>query len=105
MGTLSERYVIRGGIDGRERLRLLARVLRPGTLSLFESVGVRPGMACLDLGCGGGDVAFELARLVGPGGRVLGVDLDPSQVEIATGEAAALGLAHCVFRQGDALLE
>ena len=92
MNSLSERYVIRGGVDGRERLRVLARVLRPG-------------MACLDLGCGGGDVAFELARLVGDEGRVLGVDLDPTQVEIATREAAALGLARCAFRQGDALLE
>jgi len=105
MTELGERYVIRGGVDGRERLRVLARALRPGTLALLESAGVRAGMACLDLGCGGGDVAFELARLVGPEGRVLGVDLDPSQVAIAAREAAGLGLAHCTFREGDAVLE
>ena len=29
-------YLIRGGIAGRERLRLLARVMRPGTLALLD---------------------------------------------------------------------
>ena len=32
-------YLIRGGIAGRERLRVLARVMRPGTLALLERVG------------------------------------------------------------------
>jgi 2-polyprenyl-3-methyl-5-hydroxy-6-metoxy-1,4-benzoquinol methylase len=104
MNALSERYVIRGGSEGRERLRVLSRVLAPGTLALLESAGVRPGMACLDVGCGGGDVAFELGRLVGAEGRVLGLDLDPVQLEIARREAAALGLAHCAFELGDAML-
>jgi 2-polyprenyl-3-methyl-5-hydroxy-6-metoxy-1,4-benzoquinol methylase len=64
-------YIIRGGVEGRERLRVLARVMRPTTLNLFDRVGIRPGMACLDVGCGGGDVTFELADLVGPKGRVV----------------------------------
>jgi 2-polyprenyl-3-methyl-5-hydroxy-6-metoxy-1,4-benzoquinol methylase len=52
-------YVIRGGIEGRERLRILARVMRPSTLNLFERVGIASGASCLDVGCGGGDVSFE----------------------------------------------
>ena len=54
-------YMIRGGIEGRERLRVLSRVMRPGTLSLFERAGIGAGMRCLDVGCGGGDVTFDLA--------------------------------------------
>jgi hypothetical protein len=57
--------------EGRKRLRVLAHVMRPTTLNLFDRVGIRPGMACLDVGCGGGDVTFELADLVGPKGRVV----------------------------------
>lgn len=69
-------YIVRGGSSGRERLRILAQVMRPSTLSLLERVGLRPGMRCLDVGCGGGDVTIELARLVGPDASALGIDLD-----------------------------
>jgi 2-polyprenyl-3-methyl-5-hydroxy-6-metoxy-1,4-benzoquinol methylase len=76
-------YVIRGGVDGRERLRILARVMQPTTLALLDRGGIRPGMACLDVGCGGGDVSLDLARLTGPGGRVIGIDKDEVVIEIA----------------------
>jgi hypothetical protein len=36
-------YIIRGGIEGRERLRLVSRIMRPTTLALFERAGVRDG--------------------------------------------------------------
>ena len=82
-------YIIRGGVSGRERLRILARVMRPSTLALLARVGVRPGMHCLDVGCGGGDVTADLARLVGGEGRVVGFDLDEVKLEIARAEASA----------------
>jgi 2-polyprenyl-3-methyl-5-hydroxy-6-metoxy-1,4-benzoquinol methylase len=40
-------------------------------------------MSCLDLGCGGGEVASELARLVGANGEVTGIDMDEIKVELA----------------------
>lgn len=61
-------YVIRGGVEGRERLRILARVMRPTTRSLLERVGLQPGMTCADIGCGGGDATCEIGRMVGPVG-------------------------------------
>ena len=85
MGTGA--YVIRGGVEGRERLRLLSAVMGPSTRALLAEVGIAAGAACLDLGCGGGDVTFELARALGPGGRVLGVDLDEIMVDMARREA------------------
>jgi len=94
-------YVIRGGVEGRERLRLLARIMRPTTLRLFDLAGIRPGMACLDVGCGGGDGAVELARLVGAGGRVVAIDTDPVKLDLARTEAAAQGLGNVEFRQAD----
>lgn len=91
-------YIIRGGLEGRERLRVLARVLRPSTLALFERVGVQPGSVCLDAGCGGGDVTFELARIVGPEGRVIGIDLDEAKLDVARKEAVAQGITNIEFR-------
>src|SRR5215831_4707380 len=94
-------YVIRGGVEGRERLRVLSRVMQPTTLHLLRRAGVRPGMACMDAGCGGGDVAFDLARIVGPEGRVVGVDFDEVKLELARNEAHVQQLSNVEFRKAD----
>src|SRR5262245_59988076 len=81
-------YLIRGGLEGRERLRVLGRVFQPTTLSLLERAGVGPGQHCLDVGCGGGDVTRDLAQLVGPSGSVVGLDVDPTKIELARSETS-----------------
>jgi SAM-dependent methyltransferase len=90
-------YAIRGGTAGRERLRILARTLNAGTGALFERLGVGAGLRCLDVGCGGGDVTFELARRVGPRGHVIGVDIDETKLDLARQEAAAQALGNVEF--------
>ena len=75
-----EQYVIRGGAAGYDRLRILARARWPDTSDLLARVGLRSGMRCLDLGCGGGEVTFEIARLVGQDGCVTGVDMDEAKL-------------------------
>ena len=90
-------YVIRGGVEGRERLRILSRVMQPTSLGLLHRTGIRPGMACLEVGCGGGDLAFDMARAVGSGGRVVGTDIDQKVIDLATREAADLGLGNVEF--------
>jgi SAM-dependent methyltransferase len=85
-----EHYVIKGGGFGRERLRILSRVLAPGTRALLTRAGLREGLACLDLGCGGADVAREMAAAVGPAGRVVGVELDAAKVALARAELASV---------------
>jgi SAM-dependent methyltransferase len=99
--TVSGHYVIRGGVAGRERLRILARVLRPTTTALFDRLGIAAGVTCLDAGCGGGDVSLDLASRVGPQGRVVGVDLDATKLALARQEAAEAGLATVEFRALD----
>jgi arsenite methyltransferase len=41
------------------------------------------GLAVLDLGCGAGRDVYVLSRLVGPQGKVVGVDMTPEQLEVA----------------------
>src|SRR5215207_4252926 len=89
--AVSAHYVIRGGVEGRARLSVLARVMRETTVALLTRLGVGEGLNCLDAGCGGGDVTLELARRVAPGGRVVGVDIDETTLELARREAAELG--------------
>src|SRR5437773_2300385 len=59
------------------------------------------GKRVLDVGCGIGDPTLQVAVLVGPHGRVLGIDLVDDMIATARERATALGLAHVEFRAGD----
>jgi len=99
--TDSAHYVIRGGVEGRERLRILARVMHPSSMSLLDRVDVCPGLACLDFGCGGGDATLEIARRVAPQGKAVGVDIDAVKLEMARNEAREQGVGNVEFRVSD----
>ena len=94
-------YMHRGGREGRDRLAVLAGVVAPTTTRLFDRLGDLDGQTVVDVGCGGGDVAFQLARRVGPSGRVLGLDLDETQLSIARAEAADRGLTNLSLEIAD----
>jgi arsenite methyltransferase len=67
------------------------------------ALGVRPGERGLDVGCGPAFLACELAREVGPSGRVVGIDESPEMLEAARARIAREGLGDRVeVRQGDA---
>ncbi len=98
MLTNPHSYVIEGGQAGKARLNVLAQVLEPTTQALFERVGIAPGMACLDVGSGSGDVTRLLAQRVGPSGRVVGLDFDGEIVRLAAADADAAGLDQVTYR-------
>lgn len=99
--TRERDYVLRGGDQGAERLRLLASVKWPTTKLLLDRAGLRPGMRCLDVGCGIGAVTLHLAEAVQPAGRVTGIDCDERCLELARSEAQRLGY-DVEFRTGRA---
>jgi len=61
-----------------------------------------PGDRALDLCCGTGDLALELAGRVGPGGEVVGCDFSEPMLELARAKAAERGAA-VGFEWADAL--
>src|SRR5215475_2136434 len=77
----------------------IASTMRGSGEALVNSLGVRPGMKVLDLGCGDGTTALPEARL---GADVLGVDIAPNLVEAGRQRAALEGLSNCRFQEGDA---
>jgi len=97
-----QRYAIRGGKEGKERLDLLARVMLPTTMRLLDRVGLIKGMKCLDVGCGGGHAAILMARIVGPEGRVIGTDIDAEILALAREDAEVAKVANITFQQLDA---
>lgn len=94
----AQSYIIRGGIAGRGRLRILSRVMRPTSLALLQRAGLQAGMQVLEIGCGGGDLAFDIARVVGSNGGVLGTDIDQTKLDLAAREAAELTLTNIGFQ-------
>lgn len=59
----------------------------------YEAMGARAGARLLDVGCGPGDDALAMARLVQPGGCVYGVDLNARMVAEAWRRSGHTGLA------------
>ena len=95
-------YIIEGGAAGKARLDVLSSVMQPVTGGLLRRAGVMTGDRCIDVGCGGGHVTRELARLVGPSGTALGVDLDADVIALARHDAHVAGLEDIAFHVGDA---
>ena len=70
-----------------------ARLAAPGKRLSYERMRLSPGARVLDVGCGPASDTLPLAELVGPGGRVHGIDHDPAMVAEADRRAAAAGVA------------
>lgn len=96
------KYVIRGGEEDKARLRIISDALWPSTHNLLTSAGTKSGMACLDVGCGGGHVTLQMARLVGPSGSVTEIDMDGAKMQLAQQDAERQAIANATFRVLDA---
>jgi len=58
---------------------------------------LRPGMRLLDCGCGPGSISADLASLVAPG-TVIGIDIEPRQLDVARALAADRGVDNVEFQ-------
>lgn len=76
----------------------IASTMRQSGERLVASLGIRPGMKVLDVGCGDGTTALPAARL---GADVLGVDIARNLVEAGSRRAAEEHLNNVRFQQGD----
>lgn len=91
------------GYTDRELERLTAqhRMFGAWTRAMFEEAGVRPGMKVLELGTGAGDVAMLAAAMVGPTGKVTGVERGDAALATARARIAAAGFGNVTVHQGD----
>jgi SAM-dependent methyltransferase len=67
----------------------------------FRTLDVPRGAKVLDIGCGWGDTAIELARMTGPGGSVLGLDCCDAFLEKGRHDAREAGLDNVRFVEAD----
>lgn len=59
-----------------QRLREQALLWQRASEEVLDSIGLKPGMSCLDVGAGPGAVMRLMADRVGPQGRVIGIEID-----------------------------
>jgi ubiquinone/menaquinone biosynthesis C-methylase UbiE len=99
-GMSHERRVVDEFTHQSERFNVAPVMSSAATLqTLVDFLPLRPDAAWLEVACGPGIVSRALAPRVG---SVLGLDLTPAMVEVATREAARAGLANVRFATGDA---
>jgi SAM-dependent methyltransferase len=69
--------------------------------AIFPTLPVKPGNEVVDAGCGFGDTAIKLAKLVGPSGSVLAIDCCDAFLEFGRKEAKAGGITNVTFLAED----
>ncbi len=84
-----------------DRLKWQGRLISKITRHFLEEMNLRPGMRVLDVGSGVGDVALLAARMVAPGGHVIGIDLDDSALRRARHRASKEKLSNVEFHVCD----
>jgi len=77
----------------------IAETMRQSGQELVDTLGIRPGMKVLDLGCGDGTTAVPAAEY---GASVLGIDIAENLVAAGNDRAKLAGLENLRFQQGDA---
>jgi demethylmenaquinone methyltransferase/2-methoxy-6-polyprenyl-1,4-benzoquinol methylase len=76
---------------------------RKARLTGLHTLDLKPGERVLEVGFGTGNEVLDLANLVGPGGKVCGIDISPGMLAVAQGKLAQKPTATPVdLRVGDA---
>jgi len=70
--------------------------------AILTGIGLKPGMTFADIGCGGGFFALPAARMVGPKGKVYGVDTNPASIDSIKKQAELEKLANLYLTVGKA---
>ncbi len=95
------RYILDGGDGDLRRLLGVAETTREMARSAFRRVGMQEGWNVIDCGCGPIGGLAVMAEMVGPAGRVVGVDFSEPAIQRARSVVAALGLGNVQLFAGD----
>jgi SAM-dependent methyltransferase len=95
------RYILDGSDEDLRRLLGVADATTEMARSAFRRVGIQEGWHAIECGCGPLGGLAVMAEMVGPGGRVVGVDFNEPAIERARSVVAALELSNVELFAGD----
>lgn len=78
------------------------RVVAPFGEAALRAAAPRTGERVIDIGCGCGDTSIAIARMVGPSGAAIGIDVSQPMLAVARSREALAECAQLAFREGDA---
>jgi ubiquinone/menaquinone biosynthesis C-methylase UbiE len=93
-------FLVRDDIE-TQRLIQQSRLLNSCFRWLLPEAGISEGMKVLDVGSGAGDIALMAREIVGPSGKVVGVDVNPDALAVARMRAREAGFINVEFVEGD----
>ena len=79
----------------------LDRLFQPLTEVALQHAAPQSGERAIDIGCGCGATVLELARRVGTGGHVLGVDISAPMLNLARRRATEAGYSQATLIEAD----
>lgn len=96
------KYIIKGGEEGKKRLDVIAEILNGHTKQLIEIDSSIEGKRFLDVGSGGGSVSLMASHMVGAKGSVTAIDFDNEIIELSKADAKSLNVENIFYRALDA---
>ncbi|MFQ5940676.1 MAG: class I SAM-dependent methyltransferase [Nitrososphaerales archaeon] len=94
------RYILGSAKKELKRLKIQSTIFERETLETLKLAGIKPGMHCVDIGCGIGDVSFIMAKLVGKTGSVIGIDTNKDVIEFCKKRARKENVKNIKFFAG-----
>ena len=84
------------------RYTMMAERARLSEAQLWEAAGIVPGAVIADVGCGPAAMSLCMANVVGPSGRVIGIEPDAAALTTAQQLVALAGVDNVEILQGNA---
>jgi SAM-dependent methyltransferase len=97
----SSTYLLAGQASELERLKLQSQVWEPTGRRLLKEIGDGAGTRAIDVGCGVMGWLRLLSEWAGPGGEVVGTDVDDAMLALAARFVADEGLANVTLKNDD----
>lgn len=99
-GISFDEYIMGRSLAEYQQLRTQAKAWEFATRRVLERACLRPGMTCLDVGCGSGDVMRLMGEMTGASGHIIGLDADAQRGSDALTILRATGNSQFDFIHG-----
>ncbi|MFF1561738.1 methyltransferase domain-containing protein [Streptomyces sp. NPDC058279] len=81
--TMADKYLMGAATSELDRMLFQGEMFRPEAERLLDRCGPGPGGRAVDVGCGPLGILDMLSDRVGPGGEVVGLDVQPAMLDLA----------------------